>query len=518
MSAPRMTAQTVLKRYQGLVSSRAGFDAHWKELSRYMLPRRGRFTGDTADSRKKHQALVNNTPLISARNLAAGMMSGLTSPARPWFDLALADPALSGGREVKSWLETVTLIMREAIARSNLYNSLAVAYLELGVFGTAAIGIYDDPEEGLRAQAFTAGEYVLAGNGRGVADTVMRETCLSAGELAARFGLERIGPNVRAAFERGDVDALFPVLHAVTPNPARVPGAGDAYGRPYLSRYLLLAGDAEGFLSEGGFEELPVLAPRWSLCASEVYGGSPGMDALGDSIALQTLEKKRAQALEKLINPPMVADPSLRNQPATVLPGGVTYAAGSGPRPAFTPAYQIAPPLGEVRREIEAHEDRIRRAFYEDLFLMIAASQGRMTAREVEERHEEKLLMLGPVLERLEDELLDPLIDRVWGLLNRAGRLPPPPPGIAGEDMKIEYISILARAQKASALYAMNAFTGFVANAAALSPSVVDCVDFDRLVERNADAVGVSPTVVRDRKEVKEVRASRAAKSLEGPR
>lgn len=501
----------ILKRYESLKNARSALDGQQKELSRYMLPMRGRFGQGAPEPRKRHSAIVNNTPLIAARNLAAGMMSGLTSPARPWFRLSVPDREAASSAAVKAWLEMVEQGMRDQFIRSNLYTSLAIAYSELGVFGTAAIAVSEDWKDGIRAMTFTAGEYVLAAGERGTVDTVMRETVLTVGQAAERFGRKNLSSRARDHYDRGDYDLPLPVLHVVEPNRNLEPGSSGHKGKRIKSVYLELQGDAEGFLSVGGFDEMPVLCPRWALASEDVYGHSPAMDALGDSIALQTLEKKRAQALEKLINPPMVADPSLRNQPATVLPGGVTYVSGAGSRPAFAPAYQIAPPLAEIRIEIAAHEERIRRAFYEDLFLMLAGSDRRsMTAREVEERHEEKLLMLGPVLERLHDELLDPLIERVFGIMNRNRMLAPPPRELMGRELKVEYTSVLAQAQKAAAASSLEAFTGFVGRLSALDPQVADCVDWDGMVLKNAEAVGVTPTVLKTAQEIRKAREQRA--------
>lgn len=506
----------LLKRWEKLKGERSSWDAHWKELSRYMLPRRGRFTGaERNDGRKRHSALVNNTPLIAARNLAAGMTGGLTSPARPWFRLALADPRLSERAPVKAWLEAVGGVMRDVMARSNLYNCLATSYAELGVFGTAALGIAEDPRDGLRATAFTAGEYAISVGSRQTADAVFRESEMTVGQVVRLFGRDRCSNRVKTSWDRGDYDNVVCVLHAVEEN-HEAELSPERSAKPFISRYLEVGTDSGGFLSVGGFEEMPILCPRWNVASADVYGSSPGMDALGDSVALQTLEKKRAQALEKLINPPMVADPSLKNQPATVLPGGVTYASAAAGRPAFTPAYQINPPLGEIRIEILAHEARIRRAFYEDLFLMLAASDRRhMTAREVEERHEEKLLMLGPVLERLHDELLDPLVNRVFSILRRNSWLPEPPPELAGTELKVEYTSVLASAQKAVAVGSMEEFTGFVGRVATLSPTVLDTVDWDAVIAKNADAVGLGPGVLRDPETVGQLRSERGRAARE---
>ncbi len=238
------------------------------------------------------------------------------------------------------------------------------------------------------------------------------------------------------------------------------------------------------------------------------------MEALPDIKQLQVMAKRKAQAIDKMVNPPMVAPSSLRQQAASILPGSITYvdmAAASGGQPAFRPAYEVNPRVNELMVDIQQKQNDVKSAFYADLFLMLANSDRRqITAREIDERHEEKLLMLGPVLERLHDELLDPLIDRTLAIMARKAMLPEPPAELQGVDLRVEYVSTLAQAQRAVGTSAIRDYATFAIGLAGARPEVLDKIDFDAMVENYGQMIGVPADVIRAADEVERVRAEKA--------
>jgi len=528
MASLTLTADQIRRikeRHGKLKDVRTAFDGQYRDLQKYFAPHRGRFvTSDRNRGGKKITGIVNGTSLIAARTLAAGMMSGLTSPTRPWFALNVADPLISEARGTRIWLDSVNQLMLDVFQRSALYDALATVYLELGIFGVAAMSTVGSSETGLSARALTVGEYSIASDDRGKVNTFFREFEASVGQLVQWFGKDNCSAKTQSAYDRGDYDSGIVVIHAVQPNAFFDPTSLVGAFKRFSSVYLEIGGDEGKTLGVSGFDEFPVMVPRWEVTSTDDYGGnSPAMVALGDTQALQTLEKKKAQAIEKVNNPPMVADTSLRNEPATVLPGGITYVQNSTGK-GFSPAYQINPPIDYMSAEVERHQDRINRAMFSDLFLMLQALDDRQrTAREISERHEEKLLMLGPVLERLHEELLKPLVDRAFSIMSRNGWLPPAPPELQGQELKVEFISVLAQAQKAVSNGANQQFLGFVQAVAQLNPQALDIVDFHELLIGVADASGVKPSVIRDKKTVEETQrkaqetqAAIAAQQIQG--
>jgi hypothetical protein len=263
-------------------------------------------------------------------------------------------------------------------------------------------------------------------------------------------------------------------------------------------------------LDETGFDEFPVMAPRWSLTGEDVYGYSPGMDALGDVQQLQAMQRRMIQSVDKMVNPPMVAPTSMMNKKASLLPGDITYVDQTQGGQTFRPAHEIRMPLQELQVLIQDTQFRIKRCFYEDLFLMLANSDRRqITAREIDERHEEKLLMLGPVLERQNEDLLDPLIDRTFAIMARRNLLPPIPNELQGVDLKVDYTSIMAQAQKMVATASIERFLGFVGNVSGAYPQAMDKVDIDQTIDEYADMTGVPPKIVRSDETVDAIRMAR---------
>jgi len=509
------------RRMASLRNERLSWWNHWQELSDYIMPRRGRFLlspnqANLGDPR--NQKIIDSTGTLAARTLASGMMAGLTSPARPWFRLTLppqgpqqgAQPGLGDLPQVQDWLDDVATAMMQVFAKSNFYNALAVVYEELGVFGTAAMLILEYPDDVIRCHTLTAGEYFLANSERQAVNTLYREFTQTVGQVVAKFGLEACSATVRSLYQCGQVDKEVMVGHAIEPEDAPVDPDQFWTLKPWRSVYWELGSGYTHILDVRGFNEFPVCAPRWSLVGNDVYGRSPGMDALGDIRALQIEQKRKAQAIEKMVNPPMLADAALKNQPASLLPGGVTYLPGGGTGVGFRPVYEINPPLDGLVQDIQGVQDRISKAFYADLWLMISQLDDVRTAAEIAARREEKLIMLGPVLERLHAELLNPAIRRVFAIMARDQMLPPLPPGVDWDRIKVDYVSPLAQAQKAAALGGIERLLGFVGQIAPLCPDAADNVDADAAVRDYAAMLGVSPRLLAPQQAVDQNRQAKA--------
>jgi hypothetical protein len=504
-----------LKRWEALKNERSSWVDHWRDIAENTRPRSFRYLANdrTRAGTKKNQKIINGKPIWALRTLAAGMMAGITSPSRPWFRFTSGDPSLAENQVAKEYLGMIEEKVREALQKSNIYNALHQVYSDLGGIGTSALYIEEDTEDVLRAYVFPVGQYALANSSRQAVDTVYREVSMSVGQLVEKFGEEKCSNTLREKNTRGEIDDYVDVLHVVQPNRDYAQGKLGPKGKKFASCWMEVAGgDDIGFLHEGGYDEFPMMCPRWETTGEDIYGSSPGMDALGDCKALQLAEKRKAQAIDKVVTPPMVGPAELMNRKISLLPGDTTYLGNMSPGSQFKPAYEINPnAVGTIGMEIRENEMRIDRAFFADLWLMLSQSDGQKTATEIVERREEKLLQLGPVMERLQDELLDPLISRVFSILWRAKRLPPPPEELQGRDLKVEYISIMAQAQKALAITGIERLTGFVANLVAVAgPSVLDKLDLDQTTDEYGVAIGAPPQMVRSDEDVAAIREQRA--------
>ena len=267
---------------------------------------------------------------------------------------------------------------------------------------------------------------------------------------------------------------------------------------PFSSVYFMEGGH---LLRQSGYREFPVIAARWEVKnASDSYGRGPGWKCLGDVKMLQKMQKTKLVALDKSTNPPMMVSSGVQGE-VNLLPGGITRYNGTTDG-AVRPAYLVQPDLNALDASIAQVRSTIRAQFFADVFLSLSSqSYSNMTAAEVAERRQEKMLVLGPVLERLKNELLDPLIDRTFNLLARQGLLPPAPPSVQGLEMKVEYVSMIAQAQKAAGLSALSQGLAFAANVAAAKPEVLGRVDYDCALEEGLKALGVAPALLKSQQE-----------------
>lgn len=480
-----------------------------KIISQYINPRRGLFGREDQRRRRQMSSIIQNEAMMASRTLGNGMHSGLTSPARPWFRLTTPDPDLAEFSTVRDWLYRTTRLMQDIFASSNFYTARQQTYPEVGDFGTAAVIVDQDFDDVVRFTVIPTGQYCLATDEKDRINTFYREFAMTVLQVVGKFGYENCSDPVQQMYDRGSYDALIDIVHVIEPNMQQIKGIKGPMGMPFVCCYYEAKGDVDKLLSFKGYRKWPVATPRWDVQAGEVYGTGCGLIALGDAIGVQLLEKRKAQAIEKLVTPPLQAPVGTTN--ITHLPGGTTIRPQASTL-GITPLYEQNPAgITAVRGEIDGHSERIRRAYFSDLFLMLAQSDRReITAREIEERHEEKLLQLGPVIERQHNEDLNVCVDVTFDIASHVRILPPIPKELEGVDLKVEYVSILAQAQRAVTVGGIERLAGFIGNLAAAKPEVLDKFDFDQTVDEYADAIGTPPALILSDDKVKELRDARA--------
>jgi len=520
------------RRHASLLTERSSFEPHWRDVADMLLPRRGRrlYKGQQGDGGKINQKIIDSTGTHSLNILMSGLMSGVTSPARKWFALATPDREMMEFGPVRDWLTIVEQLMYQVLKAGGLYRMLPNVYEDLGAFGTSCLFHAQDFNTVARFGTFGIGEYCIAQNSRYLVDTVYRELPMTVEQVVHKFGDRNAPPSTRwqnisastkALYDAGNYDAWVDTVHCYFPNTGAVSGSTKSNELPFSS-FVYEGGEHHEAgklpLETKGFRRFPVYVPRWHLLTPDAYGRSPGMDALGDIQQLQDQHKKKGLALAKMVNPPMVADAGMKNTRLSTLPGDVTFAGSTATGEGFRPAYTVQPRLSEFNADIDATQARIRRTMFSDLFLMITERPGvqPLNDSEVFERKEEKLLALGPAMQRLDEDLLGTLINNTFDDIAEAGMLPPPPEELAGIELEVEYLSIIAMAQRAQGLLGMQdtaAFVGQMAGiqqAAGIPVTVVDKFDFEQAVDEYADKRGVPAGIIRADDEVERIQATRA--------
>lgn len=506
------------RRVSGLKRERQSFDSHWKELAEFVKPRRGRFfVTDRNKGEKKYNSIINSEATKAHRTATAGMLAGTMSPARPWFALETTNPELMEKHEVKEWLWKVEQLLRAIFNESNFYSQASDLISEMLLFGTGCMSHVDDFEDVARFYTHTVGSYYIGQNDRFEVDTLVREFEWTAAQIIARFGLKNVSTRVRTAFDNSNYDLWFPVTHIVEPNDDFRPSKPWAQNKAFRSVYYEpgnSGADRAKYLSQGGFDEFPAHVARWATTGEDVYGTDcPGMVALGDVKQLQTEEKRKAQAIAKMVNPPLTGPASLRNVPITSLPGGLNIYDGGEGRQKLEPLYQVEPRLQELLLDMQAVEQRINTAYFVDLFLAISTMEGVQPRNQLDlmQRNEERLLQLGPVLEHLQGELLEPLMDRTFNQAMRAGILPPAPEALQGRPLRVKHISTLAMAQRAVATQSIDRYALFISSLGEAWPEALKKFNAIGAADEYAKAIGVPPSIVVPDDQVKKQMAEEAA-------
>lgn len=528
-----MATETKRQRHQKLVAQlqteRSPFEPHWRELANYILPRRIRLTPtDTNRGDKRNQSIVDSTATQAANTLISGLMSGMTSSARPWFRFGTLDSDMAKFGPVRDWLESARSIVASALLKSNFYNAAPVLYGDAGVFATGALGMFEDDQDLFRFTPFPLGEYYLANDHKLRVRVFVRRFRMTVRQLVLAFGKIRrngqpdwsvFSTTVRTAWEHGNYEQWVDVCHVIEPNTEYTPDRLAAKYKPFTDCYYE-DGNQEGhdrFLREAGFDEFPISAFRWKLSAGDVYGtDSPGMTALGDVKQLQQAEKMSLSAVDKMVRPPMVAPTGARGTRLSQLPGDMSYYDENGAQATIRPLVDTSRFRVDL---LEAKNDQVRsrinQSFFVDLFRLLSSFDAtdlkNIAATAINEIKEEKLLMLGPVFGQADQDFLKPTIDRAFAICYRAGMLPEAPPELQGHVLEVEYISAMAQALKAIGRSGVDAFTGYVVNLAQTDPSALDKLDVDASIEHYADMTGVPPDMVHSDEETAAIRQQRAA-------
>lgn len=512
------------RRRSALEKERVSFESHWKSLSEYIQPRRGRFfVSDRNKGEKRHNNIINSAGTQALRAATAGMFAGIMSPSRPWFNLGLKDTVLMEDREVGHWLDQVEKIIYGVFAESNLYNQAPVMLSELLLFSTGCMIHVDDPDSIARFYTQTVGSYYLGQNNRREIDTFMRKYDSTVGAIVQEFGIDAVPENIKTLYDRGEYDKWFEIIHLIEPRRERSRDNPFSSNAPFRSVYYTygsnnsIAVNDKRILRESGFDSFPVYAPRWGTTGEDIYGTDcPGMVVLGDVRQLQTQERRKQQAIDKLVNPPLKGPPSLRNTEVSGLPGALTVYENQGGTAdsGLSPVYIVNPQLQEMTLDIEKTERRIQEGFFNDLFLAItnaneAAGKQYKNEMEILQRNEERLLQLGPVLEQLHNEFLDKLISRTFAQLIRNELIPEAPPVLQGQPLEIHYISSLAQAQRAVATGAIERLATFAGGLAQFSPEAFDKFDSDQAIDEYNRAILGPPRIVRSDEEVEASRQQR---------
>lgn len=465
-----VSQEEALKRLNSDFSSawekrKSNYDETMKETSEFVFPNAKRFiSGDENHDRSAFKKVLFNEGKKSLDTLASGMLSGTCSPSRQWFKLSVSKSQASGDTGFVSALQKLESAVLLELQRSNFYRTMHQVYKFEGAFGTGCALIDDiqdknkDPALNLIIMPF--GSYALHVDHLNRVDGLYRKLKMSTADILNTFGEKDLPETVQKAVENQEKNSEFVVLHIIEKTPPEKLVKEKQQIKKEFSSYYFLEGEKEKFLRISGFERFPAITPRWEVIGDDPYGECPATLSLGDFKEAQKLKMMMLEGTERMINPPILLPTSMKDQTHKLIPKGVLFfepsmVAGSTQAQAQN-AMNIQVDYSGIMAEYQDCIQRIKGAFYTDLFLMLDSfDKTQMTATEVAERKSEKMLMLGSVLERQTDEALRPIIENVVEriLTQLQHRYPDVIAAFepyVNEEYDIEFVSILAQAQKAS--------------------------------------------------------------------
>ena len=504
------TADQLIQHWNKLKGERSQFERTWQDISDYIRPLRSDFLSTRSPGERRNQRIFDSTAPMSSANFAGGIYGMMTSPANRWLALKLQDDELNDYDPVRDWLyEVETRIFHSFGPQvSRFYSVLPALYEDLACFGTAVFYSEDVPGSGrINDQVRPLSECVVAESAFGDVDTVYRKFNLT-GRQALEMFPQGLSAASRSRAEKEPL-GLISFVHCVYPNTDYRGDKLSKTERPFLSTYV--EEESRHTVAESGYFELPYQVPRWSQAAGEIYGRGIGEQVLPDVKMLNRMDETAIKVAQKEADPPLAAPDEGVIKAARTWPGGITYGAVD------QQGNQLLKPLytgGNPRLTLEMMEQKrnsVREAYYFSLMQMLGSPN--MTATEWLGRQEEKLRLLGPNLGRIQSEFLSPLVNRRFGILLRAGQLPPPPEEIQGQALKIEYVSPLARAQMAGEAQSVSRVLQTIGGIAAIDPAMaqeaMDNIDVDEAVQVVGTGYALPAKVLRGKEQVAELRGER---------
>ncbi len=486
-----------------LMDRRSNWETHWQEVADLIIPRKSDIIDHKVKGDKRHLEVFDATAIHSLELLASSLHGMLTSSANRWFSLRFKETLMNENDEAKEWLENVTDKMYIAFQRSNFQQEIFETYHDLCAFGTAGMFIEEDETSIVRFSARHIKEIYISENARGLVDCIYRRFKLTAKAAVEKFGIENVSREIQNIVKHSPFDEVE-FCHVVKPRDIYNPKKEDKMNMPFISVYMEM--DSGKIISIGGFREFPYVVPRFLKASNEIYGRSPGMNSLPDVKVLNKMVEVGLKAAQKQVDPPLLVPDDAMMLPIRTAPGSLNYyRAGSRDR---IEALNIGAnnPLG-LNME-EQRRKAISQTFHVDQLLV--TENRNMTATEVAQRAEEKMRILGPTLGRLQVELLNPTVVRVFNIMLRNNLFPPAPEILQDQEIDVEYVSPMALAQKGQELSSIIRGLEIFGQISQVAP-VTDYIDPQGLVKEIIKILGIPAKVIRSDAEVQQITEEKQA-------
>jgi len=504
-------AEMLLKKYKALSGTRQNFDSYWQDLHEYFyVESPNHNTAYYPGTELETGNLYDSTTLESADVLASGFMNYLTPPSAKWFRLRSKDPRLMDNKEVADFLDDVSDEVYHTLNKSNFYQQMFPSYKSSGVYGTSVLLEEDDLVDTVRFYSLPLGQVVIQEDARGRVNEYFVEFEYTPEQAATRWGKESLAPEMQREIDSPETNKKYKFLLHIANRDVRDVTKSDKSNMPIMAQWI----DFENkfIIEEGGYNEFPIFTHRFDKRPFIPWGFSPAMKSLPFARLLNAIAKTNLRAMMKSTDPPIAVPHNAFIMPFNSNPRALNYykkTSMDSAKDVFAFSNFGDPATGMAA--IEYYTKQVKALMYNDIFLTFENLTKQMQNPEVQERINEKMAMLGPAVGRVTGEMLNPIVIRTIGILQRAGKLPPVPDALLENPaFDIDYVSQLAQAQKRSELNALMSGLGLVGQMAGVEPAVTDKVNADNAIDEAWDILGAPVKVLRDDQEVEDIRANRA--------
>jgi hypothetical protein len=501
MAEEAVEAKRLLDRHRQMKSDRHQWESHWQDIADFVVPDR-QFTVTRSPGQALRNHIYDSTAPFANERLASALNGLLTNPALLWFELGVF-AAVDEDVMSQRWLDSVRMSMLQIMnnPRMRFYTSLNEIYQDIAAFGTGVL-FMRTTAEGVMYQSVPLGDCYIDEDAEGNINRLHRELIWTARQSAGILGPDtpeeitemlrndkggRKLNFVQAVFEREEFDAT----------------RADRFNKPWASQMLWT--DKPMIVRTGGFDEFPFAVARWSKGPGEIYGRGPAMKVLAEIKMLNAMSQTIIEAAQKVADPPVQMPDDGFMGPLAMHPGGINYYRSQG-----LETDRITPIVTGARPDIgldmiERRQQIVREAHYLDIFQL--PELDRMTATEVVARRNDKMQLLSPVLSRLFQELLDPIITRTFNIIKQL--VPDPPAAIGGRRLRISYTSPLALSQKSSESVNIQQYLNYLLPVAQTDPTVMENIDNDAYARAGVGIFNVPGRIVRTPEDVAQRRQER---------
>jgi len=496
-----------VQRLDQLKGLRSPYEAVWNDATQYILPNRGDFTATRAKGRSRTDLIYDGTGPWANEQLAAGLAGFLTSPTQRWFKLKFMDADVDARRDSRKYLEDTENILYEQVFNSPSTNFAPQShelYMDIGAFGSSVMLIEDTPGSPINFQTFHLGNCYFAEDGSGHVNTVYRMITKTARELVAKYkdklSSEQLESLMKKPYEPQEC------LHIVEPNDDYVPDSPININKRFIS-VMIYMDKEKALLDESGFNDFPYVVPRWQKTAEEVYGRGPGSTCMPDIKMVNEMMKTIIKAGQKITDPPLQVPDDGFILPIRTGPASLNFF-----RAGIADRIEEFGNRGRVDIGLDLLRDRhehIMRTYHIDIMRMKEEGP-QMTATEVLQRQEEKMRNIAPMTGRMQSEYLGPMVTRVYNIAFRRNMLPELPGDLTGAQIKIEYSSPVARAQKATQLQNVTRLLEAFVPLINIKPEIADKFNGDGYFDWAHDLLDAPTAVSTSKDQVQMIREQRA--------